>query len=579
MTTAIKEMKPTYRIFVLDSEEYDSLHKHYPMKKEDLEDSLGFAYGKTKEAFIRRTGIPEWDEETIIHEAEELLAKHSSHEDENAIRWKKGKDIFASIIPAILGGIVTVLTGGGAAPFVGPTMASILGGAASAGTSAITQKNMSSSGEINPLGVALSGIGSGLAGSAMMPGVQAASQAGKSFLGQVGGGLLGTAPTASAAGTSGLLGSGGNILGIGTTSLAPTGVATYPAGTPIGVTNTGVSSAFPGGSALGLASAPVSTVPQTLNVGQSILGSALGSGVGSALASAGKTVTPATTPGSINPTMGLPSASGQGLVPSAQSTFGSISPGASVGNINSNLLGNAASSAANLPTVQAPVETVKSGLLSTLGKKAGEFITEPKNILGAGMTLASTMGKQPEFQPVDIESIRTALLSGQAISPLATQARAQLSQIMGAQSGQLYPTATDAYYQSAMRQTEIAYQDAQKAMAKRYNMFDPNYQQNGEYQDLARKLDQELASVKSDYAVKEEQRRFELERQQKYQAIQEALGVDTQTMNELLGFTQLSIQQAADKYQVDVKDVDEMRKALGGLGGELLSSPGGILGK
>ena len=94
------KMKPTYKIFVLDSEEYDSLHKHYPMKKEDLEGSLGFAYGKTKEAFIRRTGVQEWDEETIIHEAEELLAKHSTHEDENAIRWKKG-GAMKSIVPII----------------------------------------------------------------------------------------------------------------------------------------------------------------------------------------------------------------------------------------------------------------------------------------------------------------------------------------------------------------------------------------------------------------------------------------------------------------------------------------------
>ena len=136
MTTAIKE-KPNYKIFVLDPEEYDTLHKHYPMKKEDLEGSLGFAYGKTGEAFIRRTGNPEWDEETILHEAEELLAKHSSHEDFNNIRWKKGKDIFAQIIPIV----ASVLAGP-----LGPIAAGLIG----AGTSALTQKTMSSAGEIKP---------------------------------------------------------------------------------------------------------------------------------------------------------------------------------------------------------------------------------------------------------------------------------------------------------------------------------------------------------------------------------------------------------------------------------------------
>lgn len=553
MTTAIKERKPTYKIFVLDSEEYDSLHRHYPMKKEDLEGSLGFASAKTKEAFIRRTNVPEWDEATILHEAEELLAKHSEHEDENNIRWKKGKDIFSKIIPMVVGGIVTALTGGGTAPLLGPLMASLAGGAASAGTSAITQKNMGSAGTINPLEVGLSGLGSALSGGGLISGVNASKAAGGGLLGQTLSGMQGavgiTPGAASKAATGGIV-TGGN-------SLANTFNASQAASPLLGsqVSLGGNLANITGGVSRGLtAAAPaLSSLSSISNIGTNLLGNTP------------KASIPGVTPA--NTVANQPS--------QLTSAFNATQPTKPFEIPTSLAAPNAP--AVNLPAIQATQEVApQSGILAGLGKKVGELAT-PQNILGGAMTLGSTMGKQPEYQPVDIESIRNTLLSGQGVTPLAQQARAKLSQIMSAKPGDLYPTGTDAYYQSALRQTEVAYQDAQKNLAKRYNMIDPNYQQNGEYQDLARKLDQELANVKSDYAISEEQRRFELSRTQQYQAIQQALQVDDATMQELLGFTNLSVDQAAKKYQVDVNDINEMRKALGGLGGQLLSSPGGIL--
>lgn len=512
MTTATKEMKPAYKIFVLDSEEYDSLYKHYPMKENDLKDSLGFASQKTRECFVRRTGFPEWDEATIMHEAMELLAKHSEHEDENAIRWKKGKDIFASIIPAIVGGIATILTGGGAAPLVGPTMASILGGAASAGTSAITQKNMSSSGQINPLGVVLSGVGSGLAGSAMMPGVTAASQAGKGFLGQLGGGLLGTAPTEVAKGTSGLLGSGGNLLGIGTKSLAPIGSAIYPAGTPVGVTNMGTYSQFPGGSVQGLASAPVSTAPQTIGMGQSILGSAIGSGIGSTLA-------------------------------------------------------KTASNAPIAPTEVAPQSGLPS-TISNLGKEAGKLVT-PQNILGAGSLLASTMPKTPEFQmPDTVEQIRAKLLSGGSLTEQGMLAKAELSNILKSTPQELYPTANDAYYNAALRRTRDAYGVAKKNLDAQYNLA--GVYGSGEHLAAQADLQQRLTNAEADLFAQTEARNFELARTAKYQAIQDSLGVDKEVMDDLVGLTGLDVQVAAMMYGAKVEDVKAIREALGTIGSELL---------
>ncbi len=556
MTTATKEKKPTYKIFVLDSEEYDTLHKHYPMTKEDLQGSLGFAYGKTGEAFIRRTGVQEWDEETIVHEAEELLAKHSTHEDENNIRWKKGKDIFSKIIPMVIGGIATALTGGGTAPLLAPLWASLAGGAASAGTSAITQKNMSSAGKINPLEVGLSGLGSALSGGGLISGVNASKAAGGGLLGQTLSGIQGavgiTPKAAAKAAPSMGIGTASKVGGLGE-AFSASQAANPLLGSSVAFPSAGTAMNVTGGVTRGLtAAAPaLSSLPSISNIGKNLLGS-------SPAVSPVATTTPSRLTSAFEAT--------QPAKPFDLPT--SINAPVTPGITN-----------ANLPTIQAPVEVAPAtGILGKLGTATKDLIT-PKNILGGALALGSTMGKQPEYEPVDIESIRTSLLSGQGISPLGQQARTQLSSIMSAKPGELYPTGTDPYYQSAFRQIEKSYADAQKSLAKRYNMIDPNYQQNGEYQLLAQKLDEELAGVKSDYSIQEEQRRFELGRNQQYEAIKQALNVDDNTMNELIGLTGLSVEQAAKKYAVEVGDVDEIRKSIGGLGGEILSSPGGILGQ
>ncbi len=532
----VKQMGNHYTVQILNDKEFDSL----PYR--GISDSLGIADREKGLAFVRKTGIKEFDEATLHHEIDHLVEKYGTHQDEYGIAHKKVfKDIIAPYILPIVASILAPGLGGLLG--IGSTMSAGIGG----GLGKIAA-DLGTGKKFNPLGTALSAVGGGLVGKGMGVGLTAAKEAGKGFLGQTVGGLLGTAPTSSVAGTAGILGQGGKLLGMGAGSLSPLGSVTYPAGTPVGVTNMGNFSRFPGESVKGLMSASLSTAPQTLGIGQSILGSAIGSGIGSSLASVGKT---ATAPGSIDPTMGLPAASGQGLAPSAKTAF---------------------QSAMNIPAaaIQAPAEVAsKTGVLSRLGKQAGELVTA-QNLLGGGLVLGSTMGKQPEFEPIDIESIRTSLLSGQGISPLGQQARKQLSSIMSAKPGEIYPTGTDPYYQSAFRQIEKSYAEAQKSLAKRYNMIDPNYQQNGEYQLLAQRLDQELAGVKSDYSIQEEQRRFELGRTQQYQAIQQALQVDDATMQELIGVTGLSVDQAAKKYAVATADVDEIRKALGGLGGQLM---------
>lgn len=478
-----------------------------------ISDSLGIADKEKSLAFVRESGLgKEFDLITLTHEVNHLIETTKTDADEYGIMHKKG-GAARFIVPAILG----VLSGGLGLPLL--------------------------------LGTAISGIAG--AGMGAYAGGKHPEELGGAGTGALTGGITGA-----------LSGMGGSALGAGAVK--------------------GATAAAPGF--------------------LSKAGGAITGGIGNLLGMTPSAGGAATT----NALVGLPAASGQGLAPSAASTFGSIAPGASIAAINTQLLGNALSSGvgagigsqlAQTPKVAttagqiapAPVTPVtpastiptttaaKPTWLQALSKKAGEYLTKPETLLGAGMTAASMLPKETTPYPeIDIESIRTSLLSGEGLSPLAQQARAQLSQIMSAKSGELYPTATDAYYTAALRQTRLAYQRAQESLAKRYNLIDPNYQQNGEYQELARRLDEELANVESDYSVTEEQRRFELSRTQQYEAIKTALAVDDAAMQELIGLTGLSITQAAAKYNVEETDVDELRKSLGGLGGELLSSGLGV---
>lgn len=70
-----------YTIKILKSEEYDKLpYKH-------AKTSLGCADPKTGKAYVRATGVKEWDMATLSHEVDELVAKVSPHE-EDGIRYK-----------------------------------------------------------------------------------------------------------------------------------------------------------------------------------------------------------------------------------------------------------------------------------------------------------------------------------------------------------------------------------------------------------------------------------------------------------------------------------------------------------
>jgi hypothetical protein len=485
---ATKEMQPTYKIFVVDDDDFDNLHKDLPyMTKEKLKDSMGFANPKTMEAYVRKTGVAEIDDITMEHEFQELLAK-TSPDEIDGIRYKK---VFKDIIAPYILPVVGALLGGpaGASLGIGSTVGSALGGAAASAAG-----QYGTTGKVSALPTILGGLGGGTLGAGMSGGIAASKAAGGGFLGQTLSGIQSA---------------------VGMTPGAAKGQV-YPAGTPVGVTNTGIASQFPGSSVSGLVAAPLSAAPQTLGIGQSVLGSAFGSAIGSSLSK---------TPQVLN-----------------QGSGGAIrTTGTGIGGTQTT-----------------------SGIMSGIGKLA-----TPQNILGAATLGSSLLPKTPEFKmPSYVSDLQSKLMAGQTLSPLGQQARSELSSILSSTPQELYPTANNAYYDAALRRTRTAYEEAQKNLDAAYNVA--GVYGSGEHLAAKAKLQQQLTNAESDLYAQTEQRNFELARTEKYNAIQTALGVDAATMDDIVGLTGLDVQAAAMAYGADAADVQAIRDALGTAGIELL---------
>ena len=478
---AVKGMKPTYSIFVLDDDEYLGLHKYIPeVKKEDLEISVGFANPKSREAYIRRTNCKALDDETILHEAEELLAKHSSHADEENIRWKKGRDIIAPIATAI-GSIIN--------PVLGMAMAGGYGAYKQAkGEQGLGQTLLSTG---------LAGLG-GLASQAARGG-QTAMQAAKAGW-QAGGGILGkplSAIQSAITGTSGAqMAAQRAATGLGGQFAAKQ--AAEFGGTP--VTFGGQTSLLTGG-ARGLSAMP-------------------------------------TILGNVMPSIG-------------QVTPGAVQP-----------------SPTGIGTMQQVTQPAPTTPPTFMGK-IGEIAKQPSTILGGASILGGMATPTPKFEmPPYVSELREKLMAGGSLTPLGEQAKTELETILKSKPTELYPTATDEYYNAALRRTRESYTEAERQLDQAFNLA--GMYGSGEHMAEKAKLKEQLARTESGLAAETEQRRFELARTAKYQAIQDSLGVDRDTMDDIAGLTSLSVAQAAMMYGADVQDIQAIREALGTLGIELI---------
>lgn len=173
-----------YKLQFLNDKEFEALSLTNP-RYLNTKDDFGFADMQTNRIFVRKTNVPIIDQFVTQHEIEEVLSKYSAHEDEFAIRHKKGKD-FVRILAPIAGGLLGgPLLGGLASSLlgVGSTMAGAIGGGLGSTLGSVASQAGTGQ-KINPLSTVLSAAGGALGGAGMAPGIQASKAAGGGLVGQ-----------------------------------------------------------------------------------------------------------------------------------------------------------------------------------------------------------------------------------------------------------------------------------------------------------------------------------------------------------------------------------------------------------
>lgn len=516
--------KQKYSIFVVDDKDWMDLNKDMKyMTPEKLKGALGFANPETMEAYVRKTGVAEIDDITMEHELEELLATVSPHE-VDGIRYKFLDDVSKAINKAIIQPINSVLS-----PVLDPVLKAtgISGVGVSGGTNG-TQVSLGGTGVPSDIGY-----------NTYKAPVDTARGAGNidELLGKTS--VTSTTPLTTAFNQSQAQQFGSPVtLGGQTSAVSSSGGS---------LTSTPLASGF-----------NFSTLP-SLNL------------LGNTSTKSATTTTPAnTTPKPVNtlvdlgvqekaPALGGLTLPNGGMTP-GQITPGSISP---VPNINviqpGSLVGNG--------NKTEPAQTWGS----KLGKATEKFLTNPQNLLGLGSALLSTMQKTPTYQePASVEQIRSQLLSGTSPTQLGTLAKGELSKILSSSATDLYPVQSDAYYQAALRRTQDSYAEAKKNLDAQYNQA--GVYGSGEHLAAVDKLNQQLTNAEADLYAQTEATNRQLAMTAKQQAIQDSLGVDKATMDDLVGLTGLDVNVAAQKYGADVADVIAIRNALAGAGTELIKS-------
>ena len=500
--------KQIFTIQLLEDKDYLNLHKQFSnIKEEDLHNSLGFADKEDGSAFIRKSSIKDVDIATVQHEIQELMSDKSEHE-KNGIRFGWFKKAFGFSSQPAVNVAAPILAA--MIPGIGPVLSGLL----AAGTSAVTQKL--NTGQINPLQVGLSGLGGGLLKGAMAPGITAAKEAGKGILGQVGSGLQ-------------------SAVGI----------------TPAGATKTaGVIAPTKAGSTI-MTGGPM----ETYAGGGSVLAKSLGnvSNIAPAVASTIPSWVSTVNPSAAAPSIALPS-----TTPAIPQGLGSpyVAP-------TTTPIG--AGTGALPPTTSAP---------KTLIEQAKGLVNVP-NVLGAASIAGSMVAKQPEFQmPSTVEDIRKKLIEQTeegktgGLTEVGKQAQLELSNILKSTPQELYAPNKDVYYEATLRRTRTSYEEAKKNLDAAYNLA--GVYGSGEHLAAQDKLAQQLTNAETDLFAQTEQRNFELARTAKYQALQDALQVDKDVMDDLVGLSGLDVQTAAMIYGAKSSDITAIREALGTLGAELI---------
>ena len=493
-------MGKKFTVQILSDKEFDSL----PYK--GISDSLGIADPEKGFAFVRSTGVKEWDLATLSHEIDHLVEEHGTHEDEYGIRHKKG-GFLRNILPTVLGAVGTLIGG--------PVLGGLLGGVSNIGMDQYAKsrhpEQLGQPGQIGSiLGAgALGAISGAGAGTAIKGGIAGGAKAAPGFFSKAGGIVKG-----------GLFGTPAAVGGAPISVINPSAAAATPGFTPATSGLLGSAGSFGGVANPYLKSGSLTVPSGKLPGTESIPAMSLATGgVGNA---AGNTITPST-----------------------------------------NLLGGG-NVAGNAPSPSATPFSFAS-------------LKTPENIIGGASLLSAAGMGTPQFKmPDSVEQLRSKLYSGQGLSALGQQAQSELANILKSKPTDLSPTGNDEYYNAMLRRTRESYAEAEEQLDNAYNAA--GMYGSGEHMAEKAKLKEQLARTESGLFAQVEQQRFEFGSNQKYQAIQTSLGVDKNTMDDIVGLTGLDAKMAAQIYGARVADINDIRKALGTFGMEMILRGQGMKG-
>jgi len=548
--------KKKYAVHILNDKEFDAL----PFK--NVKDSLGCANPKTKTAYIRRTGHDAIskliDTSTLEHEMEELVSKHSDHEDEDGIRYKSGRDFAGNLVQ----GLVSVVTSA-----LGPVVGAVGGAAGSALGATIRQeraigKKAIAGGVAGGLSGLVGGTGNIVGGavegatSAGLQGVMEGERAVGSSIasGAIKGAISGTTAQIGGKLVGSVLGgaAGGAAGEAAGSTVAPLTAASV--GSTAGAAGTGAfgaSLAASSGSALGSALAPVTT--QSLG---SLLGSATGAiGAGSIL-------------GTAAPSLGAGASSGIGSA---------IAGGAS--NAISNVGGMLSGAKDKVLSLGSGLTSGKlfglggtspTGAGSSLLGTAKKGLTNPMTMLGLG---AMALGSMPTKTEVpNIGEITSKWLTPEAITKSGAAAKDVLE---GRYGGDFVPSGeTVALIDTIHKDIDKSYARRSKDMDRMGAASNQNWMTSGERLEMQRRLMQDQEEEKGRVEVELMANAQQQHAKSQFEYVMTAWEVDEAVKRDYL-YADLAT--VMSRYNADQEDVLNFRKMASDAGLYLLAQGTGMI--
>ncbi len=206
------------------------------------------------------------------------------------------------------------------------------------------------------------------------------------------------------------------------------------------------------------------------------------------------------------------------------------------------------------------------GGAANTAKTAGSGINLGQTAAGLGISaLPSLFSQTPqaELSPM-YGDITSRLLGGKGISDIGNLSREKL---MG-QLNEPYSSAPDEYYNASTRRLDEAYDKAEKDYAAQYQGLRPgaNVESDSGYREGLSKLKQDRSREKSAIAADLDYRRENEYLARQTQSIQQALGVDQQTMQDYMALAQMDTERIALNTGISYGEAEQFKNIFGQLG-------------